>query len=74
MYLNTFFDVENCPAVIEIFGTDEQKIQNVKMYLDTQGKLREPNNIISKEQNELLKALNKDLEQQEKELKNKNEG
>ena len=44
------------------------------MYLDTQGKLREPNNIISKEQNELLKALNKDLEQQEKELKNKNEG
>lgn len=71
---NPFFDVENCPAVIEIFGTDEQKIQNVKMYLDTQGELREPNNIISKEQNELLKALNKDLEQQEKELKNKNEG
>ena len=65
---NPFFDVENCPPVIEIFGTDEQKIQNVKMYLDDKGILREPNNILNKEQNELLKSIENNLVLQEKEI------
>lgn len=68
---NPFFDVENCPAVIEIFGTDEQKIQNVRMYLEKDGSLREPNSILNKEQNKLLENLTKNLEQQEKDFKNK---
>lgn len=69
---NPFFNVEDCPAVIEIFGTDEQKIQNVKMYLDKDGVLREPNNILNQEQNKLLEVLSKDLKLQEKELEDNN--
>ena len=69
---NPFFNVEDCPAVIEIFGTDEQKIQNVKMYLDKDGVLRKPNNILNQEQNKLLEVLSKDLKLQEKELEDNN--
>lgn len=31
---SVFFDMRDCPAIIEIFGDREQRIQLVKMYLD----------------------------------------
>ena len=38
-----FFNPNNCPGFIEIFGTDEQKMELFKQYIDENGKLIEGN-------------------------------
>ena len=34
---NTFFPKDDCPAIIEIFGTPEQRIEMVKLYINPKG-------------------------------------
>lgn len=38
-----FFNLNDCPGFIEIFGTDEQKLQLFKQYIDENGKLIDGN-------------------------------
>ena len=38
-----FFNLNDCPGFIEIFGDDEQKLQMFKMYLNEEGNLIEDN-------------------------------
>lgn len=68
---NPFFDVENCPAIIEVVGTDEQKIGMVKMFLNNDGTLKEPNIVLPQEDSEIIneftKQLDNDLEETIKE-------
>ena len=59
---NPFFDVENCPAIIEIFGNDIEKIEIVKMYLDNNGKLKEPQIVLPKEDSVLVDQLSKEMD------------
>lgn len=61
---NPFFDVENCPAIIEIFGSAKEKIANVKMYIDKKGVLHEPKLVLPEQQAKLIDQLGKDLDNQ----------
>ena len=68
---NPFVDVEDCPAIIEVCGKDEEKIQMVKMLLDDDGKLKEPQVVLPEAESELVQSLteqlDKDLEEIQKE-------
>jgi hypothetical protein len=47
---NVFFDSKNCPAIIEVFGTREERIQYIRNYLDVSGNLiGEENSVLSEE-------------------------
>ncbi len=46
---STFFVSDDKPAMIEVFGNREERVQIIKLYLDQDGEFQEPGNIIDDE-------------------------
>lgn len=66
-----FFNPNNCPGFIEIFGTDEQKLELFKQYIDKDGKLIDGNiqKLLPSEQTEGEEILKNAIIDQKQKLK-----
>lgn len=67
---NPFFDVEDCPAIIEVYGSDDEKIQMVKMFLDDKGVLKEPQVVLPEAESELIQNLTEQLDKDLEDIQN----
>ena len=63
---NTFFPSEDCPAIIEVFGNQEERIHLIRQYLDTEGKIigEEGDQILNPQNLEQLEQLLSDQKDQ----------
>lgn len=66
-----FFNPNNCPGFIEVFGTDEQKLELFKQYIDEHGKLIEGNiqKLLPSEQVEGEEILKNAIDDQKQKIK-----
>ena len=66
-----FFNPHNCPGFIEVFGTDEQKLELFKQYIDEYGKLIEGNiqKLLPSEQVEGEEILKNAIDDQKQKIK-----
>lgn len=66
-----FFNPNNCPGFIEVFGTDEQKLELFKQYIDERGKLIEGNiqKLLPSEQVEGEEILKNAIDDQKQKIK-----
>jgi len=69
-----FFPKDDSPAIIEIFGLPEERIEMIKLYLNEQGDLiGEEQSILSKENLDMMEAIltaqKKEREKEEEEIK-----
>lgn len=58
---NPFFDVENCPAIIEVCGDEKEKIESLKLLIDKEGNLIQSQSVLPKAETELIDNLNEQL-------------
>jgi len=56
---STFFVEDDRPAIIEVFGNREERIELIKLYLDNDGDFIEPGNIITPEEIEEMEKMKK---------------
>jgi len=72
---NVFFDSNNCPAIIEIFGSREERIQYMRNYLDVSGSIiGEENSVLSEENiNDMYNLLKGQEEANKKESAEKHQ-
>jgi hypothetical protein len=63
---------ENRPAIIEIFGTREQRIEICKLYLDKDGNAIEPGNIITEQELQEMEKIKKVFTKEVVDLNKKN--
>jgi hypothetical protein len=69
---NVFFDSNDCPAIIELFGSREERIQYIRQYLDVDGALIGDENSVFSEENlkdmyEILKSQQDTLQKERSE-------
>jgi len=69
-----FFPKDDSPAIIEIFGSPEERIEMIKLYLNDQGDLiGEEQSVLSKENLDMMEAIlvaqKKEREKEEEEIK-----
>jgi hypothetical protein len=69
-----FFPKDDSPAIIEIFGAPEERIEMIKLYLNDQGDLiGEEQSVLSKENLDMMEAIlssqKKEREKEEEEIK-----
>lgn len=66
-----FFNPNNCPGFIEVFGTDEQKLELFKQYIDERGRLIEGNiqKLLPSEQVEGEEILKNAIDDQKQKIK-----
>lgn len=67
-----FFPDEDRPPIIEVFGSPEERIQMVKLYIGDTGSLVEDNGIFSTENMDMMESIlkaQKEVEKEEKEEK-----
>jgi hypothetical protein len=67
-----FFPTEDRPPIIEVFGTPEQRIEMIKLYIDKDGDLIDEGSIFSAEkieEMEQLLGIQKKINKEEKEEK-----
>lgn len=69
-----FFPKDDSPAIIEIFGTPEERIEMIRLYLNDQGDLiGEEQSVLSKENLDMMEAIltaqKKEKDKEEEEIK-----
>lgn len=67
-----FFPDEDRPPIIEIFGSPEERIEMVKLYIGNTGSLVEDNSIFNTENMDMMESILKAQKQAEKEEKEEN--
>jgi len=69
-----FFDIRDMPAIIEVFGTPEQRIQMIELYIDSEGELIDDTSVLNSldlyEQENLKSQLGINDEETTQALKN----
>lgn len=64
----TFFNTDDKPAIIEVFGSRHERIQLLKLYIDAEGDAQDPGNILDEEtlkEMEKLQEVWKDVDPEE---------
>jgi hypothetical protein len=67
-----FFPDEDRPPIIEIFGSPEERIEMVKLYIGNTGSLVEDNSIFNTENMDMMESILKAQKQAEREEKEEN--